>query len=192
MVLRLPGVVRIVYCSGARPDPEKLRQFARAWAAMRATLARKNLKTVPRGITLVFTDAQKFYARYWSDDVLCVNLETTLKKDPAGILVHELGHRVWFQGMTQRTRGAWGEDHAQKKNAGGAFATGYAKESAIEDHAEHFRLDMQGKLTGAARVRYLRLGPNYKTVRARLGRRASSSGGGSARRTSAARTRTRR
>ena len=171
--LRLPGLRKVAVCL---PDNAVTRRqlagFAKAWMATREVLHQKGLGRLMDGRTIdvAVVRGQNFYARMYSDDVLCVSMPDFLQMDPVGTLVHELGHRVWFQVMRRRSRMAWASDHYRHKQAHGKFPASYAKTAAIEDHAEHFRLAVGDKLHGVPRVRYARLGPDHRTIRERLAR----------------------
>lgn len=170
---RLEGVRKIQIC--LPPSPElgaQLRQFARVWHAAVAQLRRRGLEKLAYGVSIAMTSRRGYYARFWRDNILCVNLRDFLgQKDAIGILIHELGHRVWFRVARQRTRARWAADHHQRlkidRNAG-SFVSQYAKTNALEDHAEAFRERVQGGLTGHAKTRYERLGPVTRTIRGRL------------------------
>lgn len=179
--MRLQGVKRVVVCL---PPPSnereaavrkaQMRAFAVEWRKAIGTLRRRGMERLPRGITVVCTNARQFYARFWSDDIMCVNLAASLQKGGREIILHELAHRVWFRLMSKHTRTAWAIDHHARRRAQRALPSGYSAEGPIEDHAESFRLRCDRKLRGASLVRYLRLGPVSREVRRRLSQKKIS------------------
>jgi hypothetical protein len=177
--MRVTGLHQIAF-SGLQDNAgtrRQVREFIRIWRRARAVLAAKGLGNVAQCIDVVLTTKRGYYARYWQDGILCINLRDFLnERDPVGTLVHELGHRVWFRAMRKQTRMRWALDHnarmAGKLTRSGNFPSEYAKEAPIEDHAENFRMHVQGRLKGAARARYARLGPDTRKIRARLERRS--------------------
>jgi hypothetical protein len=179
--VKLPGVKRFRVClprGSAYASSPRLRRdiatFARAWQEARAILARKGLSRLADGVNIAVTQGVHYYARQWKDDILCINLAAFVRqRDQAGILIHELGHRVYFRAMTTREQAAWHRDHLARRSARADSPTPYAAKDPLEDHAEVFRLRMQGRLHGAHLVRYVRLGPRTRVVRRRLARRAA-------------------
>ncbi len=168
----LPLVDRVQLCLPYSPDLAKqLDAFARVWGQTVAVLRHKGLTKLAQGVSIVLTERRGYYARFWRGHILVVNLKDFLgqgSKAP-GILLHELGHRVWFHTMRQKTRARWAADHhVRLKHAMSAsFVSSYAKRNTLEDHAEAFRARMEGQLSGDAKARYERLGPLTRTIRAR-------------------------
>ena len=171
---KLEGARRIQVCMPASPElAGQLDQFAQVWAQAMARLRGHRLSRLGRGVDIVFTTRRDYYARFWRGHTLCVNLRDLLtqgSKAP-GIILHELGHRVWFHVATTKTRARWAADHHERAKIdprGGSFVSSYAKKNALEDHAEAFRERVEGGLTGHAKTRYERLGPLTHTIRQRL------------------------
>lgn len=171
---RLQGARRIQVCVVDYPELRSdLQRFARVWDQAIGQLRQRNLQRLARGVDIVFTSRRGYYARFWRGNILCVNLRDLLSQgDRApGIIIHELGHRVWFHIATQRTRARWAADHHQRSKIdrrGASFVSQYAKTNALEDHAEAFRARVEGKLQGHAQTRYERLGPLTRTIQQRL------------------------
>jgi len=172
---RLRGAKRIQVCIVNYPGlAEDLAAFAKIWDKAMALLAARNLTKLADGVDVVFTSRRGYYARFWRGNTLCIALKDLIgQRDRApGIIVHELGHRVWFHIATQKTRARWAADHHHRTKIdrlGGSFVSSYAKKSALEDHAEAFRARVEGQLKGHALTRYERLGPLTRTIQQRLG-----------------------
>ena len=172
--LKLPGARRIQVCLVRSPElPGQLARFAQIWDQAMAQLRGHRLSRLGRGIDVVFTARRGYYARFWRGHTLCINLRDLLAQgDKApGIIIHELGHRVWFHVATQKTRARWAADHHARRKIdprGASFVSPYARTNALEDHAESFRARLDGTLTGHAKTRYERLGPLTRTIRQRL------------------------
>lgn len=170
--LRLPAVERVQVCMPPSPElGRQIRQFAHVWGQTLAILKRKGLTKLAQGVSIVLTERRGYYARFWRGHILVVNLKDFLAKgkEGPGILLHELGHRVWFHTMRQQTRARWAADHhvRLKNSMSASFVSSYAKRNALEDHAEAFRARMEGQLSGDARARYERLGPTTRIIRGR-------------------------
>jgi hypothetical protein len=171
----LPGVKRAQVCMPNDPQLRRdLESFKRVWIETRRVLASRNLECLADGIYIVFTGRRGYYARFWRGNIMIVNLRDFLAQGrrARGILIHELGHRVWFHVAQQKTRARWAADHHfRMKNGGakhGSFVSEYAKRNALEDHAETFRERVEGTLRTRARTRYERLGPVTRTIRQRM------------------------
>lgn len=170
----LIGVRKVQVClpndSSLRTD---LDRFKHVWDQSVNLLRQRGLERLSQGIYIVFTERRGFYARFWKDNILVVNLRDFLAQGSRapGILLHELGHRVWFRVATVKTRARWAADHHQRlrmSSHGDSFVSSYAKRNALEDHAEAFRCRVEGGLKGHALTRYERMGPLTRTIRKRL------------------------
>ncbi len=172
--LKLKGVRRLQVC--LPPSPElagQLAAFAGVWDKALAQLRGHGLEKLAHGVDVVFTSRRGYYARFWRGHTLCVNLRDLLGQgaQAPGIVIHELGHRVWFHVATQKTRARWAADHHARHKLdrqGASFVSTYAKTNALEDHAEAFRARLDGTLTGHAQTRYERLGPRTRVIQQRL------------------------
>lgn len=170
---RLSHVRRVQVCIARYPEMARdLVAFRRIWNAALVQLRTRRLSRLATGVDIVFTSRRDYYARFWRGHTLCINLRDLIgQRDAPGIVVHELGHRVWFHVARQRTRARWAADHHERlkiDRQGASFVSAYAKKNALEDHAEAFRARVAGKLTGHAQTRYERLGPLTRTIRRRL------------------------
>ena len=173
---RLSGVKKIQICLVDSPELRpRLQRFAAVWNQTVAQLRARGLGKLTEGVSVAFTSRRGYYARFWRDNILCVNLKDFLGQGSRapGILLHELGHRVWFGLMSKRTRARWAADHhARRKMASrsGSFVSKYAKTDALEDHAEAFKARVEGTLTGHAKTRYERIAPKTRAIQQRLAR----------------------
>jgi hypothetical protein len=169
-MLKLPGVRRIQICDVTQsPQLRKdLLTFAHAWIRARAMLRQRGLEQLTEGVDIVMVGRRGYYARFWHDDILCVSLRAMVDHNPVEILLHELGHRVWFKTMGRRSRTLWAEDHQKRLRERRPLPSKYARESTLEDYAESFRMQVQGKLRGGPLVRHARLGPDYRKIQHRL------------------------
>jgi hypothetical protein len=177
--LKLAHIRRIQVC--IPPSPElagQLTAFARTWDRAIRMLHARRLSRLARNVDIVLTSRRDYYARFWKGHILCINLRDLLAKgevEGANIILHELGHRVWFHVARKKTRMRWAADHHQRLKLdrhGESFVSQYAKRNVLEDHAEAFSARVQGTLHGHARTRYERIGPLTRTIRRRLGSRA--------------------
>ena len=173
--LKLRGARRIQVClPPSKHLAGQLAAFAKIWDQAMGQLQSHGLAKLGRGIDVVFTARRGYYARFWRGNILCINLPDLLgqgSKAP-GIILHELGHRVWFHVAGQKTRARWAADHHARRKIdprGGSFVSPYARTNALEDHAEAFRARVEGSLTGHAQTRYERFGPLTRTIQQRLG-----------------------
>jgi hypothetical protein len=172
--LKLPGVAKIQVCLPWQRDlVGMLDRFARIWSIVITKLHGRRLSRLTKNVIIVFTERRGYYARFWKGNILCINLRDLLGQgDKApGIIIHELGHRIWFHIAKTRTRARWAADHSARKkldSEGASFVSSYAQRNALEDHAEGFRARVEGTLKTRARQRYERLGPTTRTIRARF------------------------
>ena len=177
----LRGVRRIQVCLPPSDDlKSQLQRFKRIWDQTVSQLQARGLGKLVHGVSVAFTSRRGYYARFWHDNILCVNLKDFLgqgSKGP-GILLHELGHRVWFGLMSQKTRARWSADHHARRRMerglfrrkSGSFVSSYAKTDALEDHAEAFKARVEGTLSGHAKTRYERIAPKTRAIQQRLAR----------------------
>ena len=172
----LAGVKKIQVCMPPAPElAGQLAAFARIWDQAVAKLRAHGLGRLAEGVNIVFSLRRGYYARFWRDNVLCINLRDLLSQGnrAVGIILHELGHRVWFRVAHQKTRARWAADHRARRKLdryGASFVSAYAKTNVLEDHAEGFRARVEGTLTGAAKERYERFGPRTRVIQQRLAR----------------------
>ena len=171
---RLVGARRVQICLPYSTElAGQLAAFVQIWDKAMAQLRGHKLSRLGRGVDVVFTERRGYYARFWRGHTLCINLPDLLKqgKDAPGIIIHELGHRVWFHIARQKTRARWAADHHARRKIdprGDSFVSPYARTNALEDHAEAFRERLAGNLTGHAKTRYERIGPLTRTIRQRM------------------------
>jgi hypothetical protein len=134
------------------------------------------------GMSVTLIDKSNFVARCWDDDRLLVNLLKFLHEiDGGATLVHEFGHRIWFQCLDRRAQDRWYKSWLaakQKRSARGgptcgALVSEYACTDEIEDFAEVFRAIVYGEADRAQIARWVDVCGGSCGSRARASRRAS-------------------
>jgi hypothetical protein len=164
---RLQGVKKIQYRLHGKNHPqiEQQVQFVeKAWNAAHQKLqgagglcgCGSKWPHLMNGVTVTLTDKAPYTARCWDDDRLFIHLKKFSQETDGGVgvLVHEFGHRVWFQCLDHEKRDIWKQSFKQAKsrpsprwgNACGGVVSEYACTDELEDFAEAFRMLVYGKL----------------------------------------------
>jgi len=139
---------------------EKVEQ---AWARARRVLASvggichcgKRWGHLMDGVEVTLLDRSPYTARCWDDDRIWINLPL-FGGEANGVdaLVHEFGHRVWFQCLSDEQQARWGKSWNEIKKrptpqwSGQCSGTvsGYACTSDLEDFAEVFLAVVRGRV----------------------------------------------
>jgi hypothetical protein len=108
------------------------------------------------GVEVMLLDRAPYTARCWDDDRVWINLPLFSVEPDGGVgaLVHEFGHRIWFQCLSDKQQAQWTKSwqEAKKRPAprweGGCSGTvsGYACTSDLEDFAEVFQAMVLGTI----------------------------------------------
>ena len=104
------------------------------------------------GMNVILSDSLEVIARCWDDDRLLINpRKFSQEPDGAETLVHEFGHRVWFQCLDRKQQDTWHQSWMQNKSGTGASCRGlvssYACTDELEDFAEVFTALVYGRAT---------------------------------------------
>jgi len=141
--------------SDARRLRGEIQIAATAWTVARARLRSRGWKSGAEGVEIILVaDRTDYTARFWDDDRLFIHVEKLAMHgrsrldglSATAVIVHELGHRVWFQCLNEANRHAWARHWKELKRGGrvhgstsGRFVSTYAKTDPMEDFAECFR-----------------------------------------------------
>ncbi len=108
------------------------------------------------GVEVMLLDRAPYTARCWDDDRVWINLPLFGEEPNGGVdaLVHEFGHRVWFQCLSEKQQDQWGKSWVETKKrptprwTGECSGTisGYACTSDLEDFAEVFQAVVLGRV----------------------------------------------
>ena len=149
-----------------------IEKVERGWAAARRVLASagglchcgNRWGHLMNGVDVTLLDKAPYTARCWDDDRVWVNLPLFHDEPNDGVdaLVHEFGHRVWFQCLTEEQQDRWAASWRQTKKrptprwAGQCSGTisGYACTSDLEDFAEVFLAVVRGRVDEHNRKRW--------------------------------------
>jgi hypothetical protein len=160
MAPRLEGARRVSF-QLTRPRHADLSRDVRviqeSWQKARRILARaKGLCScgtrwhhLMDGMKVILSDSLEVIARCWDDDRLIINPQKFGQEpDGAETLVHELGHRVWFQCLTRAKQDAWHQSWRQHKHGSTCrgLVSGYACTDELEDFAEVFTAIVYGRV----------------------------------------------
>jgi hypothetical protein len=108
------------------------------------------------GVEVTLLDKAPYTARCWDDDRLLIHLKK-FSEEPdggVGVLVHEFGHRVWFQCLSREQQDEWTASFKKAKSRCkssqrtrcGGLVSDYAYEDDLEDFAETFRTLVYGTI----------------------------------------------
>jgi len=138
----------------------------RAWARARRVLASagglchcgNRWGHLMDGVEVTLLDRSAYTARCWDDDRVWINLHRFADEEDGGVdaLVHEFGHRVWFQCLSRKQQNAWGQSWRKVKKLStprwsgkcSGTVSSYACTSALEDFAEVFVAVIRGRADG--------------------------------------------
>lgn len=108
------------------------------------------------GMNVTLLDKAPYTARCWDDDRLLIHLKKFSEEEDGGVgvLVHEFGHRVWFQCLTDEQREAWRKGYTKLKSNSrprwgsscGGVVSEYACTDDLEDFAETYRMIVYGQI----------------------------------------------
>ena len=142
-------------------------RVARAWKQARRVLSAvggvchcgKRWKHLMDGVEVTLLDRSAYTARCWDDDRVWINLPRFADEADGGVdaLVHEFGHRVWFQCLSDKQQDAWGRSWREvKKRASPRWpgkcsgtVSSNACTSDLEDFAEVFVAAVRGRIDDA-------------------------------------------
>jgi hypothetical protein len=173
---RLDGA-RKVYFRLTNPQhadlDRNIRQVETAWAKARKALASagglchcgNRWGHLMNGVEVTLLDRSPYTARCWDDDRVWINLPFFAEETDGGVgaLVHEFGHRVWFQCLSQEQQDQWTRswNEARKRptprwtgECSGTIS-GYACTSDLEDFAEVFKAVVMGEVDPYNRKRWV-------------------------------------
>jgi hypothetical protein len=108
------------------------------------------------GVEVMLLDRAPYTARCWDDDRVWINLPLFAEEPDGGVgaLVHEFGHRIWFQCLSPEQQAAWAKSWQEAKKRPSprwegqcsGTVSGYACTSDLEDFAEVFQAMVQGTI----------------------------------------------
>jgi len=108
------------------------------------------------GVDVMLLDRAPYTARCWDDDRVWINLPLFGDEPDGGVgaLVHEFGHRVWFQCLSPEQQTQWAKSWNEAKKRPtpqwtgqcSGTITGYACTSDLEDFAEVFQAMVLGQI----------------------------------------------
>ena len=107
------------------------------------------------GVEVMLLDRAPYTARCWDDDRVWINLPLFGEEPDGGAeaLVHEFGHRVWFQCLSPEQQDEWTKSWNEAKRRPAprwtecsGTITGYACTNDLEDFAEVFQAVVLGRV----------------------------------------------
>jgi hypothetical protein len=149
-----------------------IEKVERGWAAARKTLASvggichcgNRWGHLMNGVDVMLLDKAPYTARCWDDDRVWINLPLFHDEPNDGVdaLIHEFGHRVWFQCLSREQQDRWAASWRETKKrkaplwSGQCSGTisGYACTSDLEDFAEVFLAVVRGRVDEHNRKRW--------------------------------------
>jgi hypothetical protein len=164
---RLEGAKAVHFRVKSRTDPRlepQMKFVENAWRGARQKLqgaggfcgCGSKWPHIMNGVEVTLVDKAPYTARCWDDDRLFIHLKRFSEEKDGGVpvIVHEFGHRVWFQCLDHEARDIWKQSflHAKKQtparwgNACGGVVSEYACTDELEDFAEVFRMLVYGKI----------------------------------------------
>lgn len=128
------------------------------WHGAQDKLRRAGFLKASLGMEVMLLDHAPYTARCWDDDRLWIHVRKLAKEDDRGasVLVHEFGHRIWFQHLSDAQREAWwrGFDASRKTCS---LVSAYACTDELENFAEVFRAHIYGTLDRENKRRWVAL-----------------------------------
>jgi hypothetical protein len=135
----------------------------RAWDEATQKCARAGHGHIMDGVEVILVEyagKESYTARCWDDDRIFINVPRLAQQsNPARVLCHEYGHRVWFHCLSRVQRTVWLASYAEAKKKGELISS-YSSTAATEDFAEVFATRVmcgKEKLPGPSRARWDRL-----------------------------------
>ena len=107
------------------------------------------------GVEVMLLDRSPYTARCWDDDRVWINLPLFGEEADGGVgaLVHEFGHRIWFQCLSREQQAEWAKSwkKVQKRSTPrwgkcSGTVSEYACTSDLEDFAEVFQAMVFGTI----------------------------------------------
>jgi hypothetical protein len=149
-----------------------IQKVEKAWARARQVLSKiggichcgDRWGHLMNGVEVTLLDRSPYTARCWDDDRVWINLPLFSEESDGGVeaLVHEFGHRVWFQCLSREQQDKWRQSWVKAKQrpnprwTGQCSGTisGYACTSDLEDFAEVFLAIVMGRVDEHNRQRW--------------------------------------